>query len=149
MKGKRDFRMRRGVVFALIVLTAGLAAAPAQRLRAGEQALFLKNGEEIVGRIVSFSGPRLTLALADGMEIALRDLWLINFVNEEWNFPQERNLIETSEHYIFLKSGDVAAGRIIDMNGEPRVLEFETGEKFALGQIRRIYFSRTVPRGLR
>jgi hypothetical protein len=141
--------MKKTLVFAVLALTIALGAARAQRLRAGEQAIFLKSGDEIVGRITDISSTRLVLQLADGTEIPLRDLWMVNFVNEEWNFPQERNLIETNEHYVFLKSGDVASGRIVDMSSEQRVFEFETGEKFGIGQIRRIYFSRNVPRGLR
>jgi hypothetical protein len=103
----------------------------------------------MIGNIADISSERLVLELQDGTNIPLRDLWMINFVTEEWNFPSERNLIETNEHYVFLKSGDVASGRIVDFSGEQRVFEFETGEKFALGQVRRIYFSKNVPRGLR
>jgi hypothetical protein len=141
--------MKKTALSILFVLLTAWPAAPAQRLRAGEQAFFLKNGDTIIGGLVDFSAPRMTLALADGTEMALRDLWLINFVNEDWDFPQERNLIETSEHYVFLKSGDVASGRIVALSGDPRAFEFETGERFGLTQIRRIYFSRSVPRGLR
>jgi hypothetical protein len=141
--------MKKAVIFGLLALALAAGVVPAQRLRAGEQAIFLKSGDEIVGSIKDISSTRLVLGLADGTEIPLRDLWMINFVNDEWNFPQERNLIETNEHYVFLKSGDVASGRIVDMSSEQRVFEFETGEKFGIGQVRRIYFSRNVPRGLR
>lgn len=136
-------------VLPILLAAAVWGAVPAQRPRAGEQILFLKSGETVVGGIVDFSAPRMSLSLADGTEIALRDLWMVNFVNEDWDFPQERNLIETGDHYLFLKSGDVASGRIVTLGGEPRAFEFETGERFALSQIRRVYFARTVPRGLR
>jgi hypothetical protein len=149
MDGKRDTDMKKAAFYLLLVVLIASGAAWAQRLRAGEQILFLKSGDTAVGGIVDFSAPRMSLTLADGTEIALRDLWLVNFVNEDWDFPHERNLIETGEHYVFLKSGDVASGRIVTLGGEPRAFEFETGERFPLGQIRRIYFSRTVPRGLR
>jgi len=143
--------MRKAVLPVLLALAlpAAWGAVPVQRLRAGEQKLFLRNGEVIIGGIVDFSAPRMSLTMADGTEIALRDLWLINFVNEDWDFPQERNRSETGEPYIFLKSGDGASGRIVTLGGDPRSFEFETGERCALGQSRRIYFSRTVPRGLR
>lgn len=141
--------MKKAIVFGVLVLALAAGVMQAQRLRAGEQAIFLKSGDQIVGSIIDISSTRLVLELADGTEIPLRDLWMINFVNESWDFPQERNLIETNEHYVFLKSGDVASGRIVDMSSEQRVFEFETGEKFAIGQVRRIYFSRNVPRGLR
>jgi hypothetical protein len=141
--------MKKAALSLLIALLLAGSFASAQRPRAGEQILFLKSGETVVGGIVDFSAPRMSLSLADGTEIALRDLWMVNFVNEDWDFPQERNLIETGDHYLFLKSGDVASGRIVTLGGDPRAFEFETGERFALSQIRRVYFARTVPRGLR
>lgn len=132
----------------LVGLTlAGLASA--ERLRPGEQAIFLKSGETIIGSIADLSSSRLVLQLKDGREIPLRGLWMINFVTDEWNFPRERNLIETPDHYIFLKNGDVTSGRIVDFSSEKREFAFESGDTFALPSIRRIYFSRSVPRGLR
>lgn len=141
--------MKKSVVLALLGLLIVVGTASGQRLRAGEQFIILKNGDSMIGNIVDISSERLVLELRDGTNIPLRDLWMVNFVTEEWNFPQERNLIETNEHYVFLKSGDVASGRIVDFSSEQRVFEFETGEKFAIGQVRRIYFSKNVPRSLR
>ena len=138
-------------IFTLAVLAAVLlcGTASGQRLRQGEQALFLRSGDMVVGTIVDLDAERLVFNLKAGSPIALRDVWMINFVTEEWNFPQERNLIETNEHYIYLKSGDVASGRIVELNAEKRVFKFETGEEFPFAQVRRIYFSKNVPRGLR
>ena len=138
---------KTAVVIGLAAAFAGLASG--QRLKTGEQAIFLKSGDKVVGAIVGLDGARLTLQLGDGTEIQLRDVWMINFVTDGWDFPRERDLIETNEHYVFLKSGDVSSGRITDFNGEKRDFLFETGEKFAFGAIRRIYFSKSVPRSLR
>jgi hypothetical protein len=132
---------------ALGVLLAGVVFG--QRLRSGEAAVYFKSGDLIVDRIIDISSARLVLETENNGEFPLRDLWMINFVTEEWNFPNERNLIETNDHYVFLRNGDVSSGRIVDFSSEQRVFEFETGEKFPIGQVRRIYFSKTVPRSLR
>jgi hypothetical protein len=141
--------MKKSIFFAFcgLVLIAGVVFG--QRLRSGETAIYFKSGDVIVDKIVDISSERLVLETENNGEFPLRDLWMINFVTEEWNFPNERNLIETNDHYVFLKSGDVSSGRIVDFSSEQRVFEFETGEKFPIGQVRRIYFSKTVPRGLR
>lgn len=141
--------MKKSAILAAagLLLASGLAFG--QRLRAGEQAIFLKNGDTVIGAIVDINSERLVLELKDGTNIPLRDIWMVNFVNDQWNFPQERNLIETNEHYVFLKSGDVSSGRIVDFSGEPRNFEFATGEKYPIGAVRRIYFAKAVPRGLR
>ena len=141
--------MKRISSFAFLVGLTLASLASAERLRPGEQAIFLKSGETIIGSIADLSSSRLVLQLKDGREIPLRDLWMINFVTDDWNFPRERNLIETPEHYVFLKNGDVTSGRIVDFSAEKREFAFESGDAFALPAIRRIYFSRNVPRGLR
>ena len=74
---------------------------------------------------------------------------MINFADEQWNFPNERDLLETNEHYIFLKSGDVTSGRVTAFAADKREFELESGDKFPLASVRRIYFSKNVPRGLR
>ena len=141
--------MKKSVFVALcgLVLIAGVVLG--QRLRSGETAIYFKSGDVIIDKILDISSERLVLETENNGEFPLRDLWMINFVTEEWNFPNERNLIETNDHYVFLKSGDVSSGRIVDFSSEQRVFEFESGEKFPIGQVRRIYFSKTVPRGLR
>ncbi len=115
------------------------------QLRSGEQCIFLKSGDELIGKIVDVSSARLVLELEDGTEIPLRDLWMINFVNTQKDFPKEIEQIETPEHTVFLKNGGVSSGKIVDFSSEQRVFEFESGEKFPIGQCRRIYFSKTSP----
>ena len=141
--------MKKPAALGLAVLLLACGITGGQKLKAGEQAIFLKNGDTIIGAIIQIDAEKLSLELKDGTSVPLRDLWMVNFVNEQWNFPNERNLIETNEHYVFLKSGDVTSGRISAFRAEPREFEFESGEKFPFVSVRRIYFSKIVPRGLR
>jgi hypothetical protein len=138
---------------AVLTLAAGLlilvAANGGQKLRAGEQAFFLKNGDTIIGAIVEISTEKSSFELKDGTSVPLRDLWMVNFVNEQWNFSGERDLLETNEHYVFLKSGDVTSGRVTAFAADKREFELESGDKFPIAAVRRIYFSKSVPRGLR
>ncbi|MCX6561613.1 MAG: hypothetical protein NTZ26_13995 [Candidatus Aminicenantes bacterium] len=135
------------VVFVGMFLTAALSASA--QLRGGESAIFFKSGDVIIDRIIDMSSTRLVVGTANSGEFPMRDLWMINYVNENWNFPNERDQMETNEHYIFLKSGDVMSGRIVDFSSAQKVWELATGEKIAPGSIRRIYFSNRVPAGLR
>jgi len=141
--------MKKTIVLAAVAAVCLGGAVFGQRLRSGEAAIYFKSGDLIIDKVVDISSTRLVLETENNGEFPLRDLWMINFVTEEWNFPDERNLIETNDHYVFLRNGDVSSGRIVDFSSEQRVFEFETGEKFPIGQVRRIYFSKTVPRGLR
>jgi hypothetical protein len=131
------------LLLAAILLCVGAAAA--QGLRAGEAAIYSGGGVRIIDRIQDISSTRLVLETANSGEIPLRDLWMINFVDDQWNFPEERNQITSNDHYVFLKNGSVAAGRIVDFSSEQRVFEFQSGEKFPIMDIRRIYFARNLP----
>ncbi len=120
----------------------------AARLRAGEAAIYLRSGDLFVDRVTDISSTRLVLQTANSGEFQLRDVWMINFIDEGWDFPQERDQLETNEHYVFLRDGGIIAGRIVDFSSAQRVFEMRNGEKIEPARIRRIYFSRQVPAGL-
>jgi len=141
--------MKKGlrVALAALISVAGLFAF--QRLPAGSQVIFLKSGELIKGKIVDLASPEMDFKLESGPVVPLRDVWMINFDTAEWNFPEERNILETNDHYVFLKNGDIHSGRIESFKAEEKAFVFESGESYPLAQCRRIYFGKTVPRGLR
>jgi hypothetical protein len=148
IEGKEE-RMTKAMIriAAAFLLLSGLVSG--QRLQPGEVAVFLKSGDRIIDKIVEISSVRLALATERNGEFPLRDLWMINFVNDGRDFPKERNFIETNDHYVFLKNGDVSSGRIVAFSRERRVFQFESGEEFPIGEVQRIYFSKNVPRGIR
>jgi hypothetical protein len=135
-------------LLAVSVLLIAAASPAGQTLRGGDAAIYMKSGDLLVDRINDISSARFVLETANNGEIPLRDIWMINFVNEKWDFPDERALLETSDHYVFLKNGSVSTGRIVDFSSDRRVFQFEGGEEFQIGQIRRIYFAKTLPRSL-
>ncbi len=141
--------MKRAALIGLIGWILACGIAQGQKLKTGEQAIFLKSGDTVIGTIVEINAEKSSLELKDGTSVPLRDLWMINCENEQWNFPNERNLIETNEHYVFLKSGDVTSGRITVFASDKREFELESGDKFPLASVRRIYFAKNPPRGLR
>ncbi|MDD8026643.1 MAG: hypothetical protein PHI34_09010 [Acidobacteriota bacterium] len=127
----------------------GTAQAQAQAaLRSGQAAIFLRNGDLVVDRIVDISSTRLVLETAASGEFPLRDIWMINYVDQSWNYPDERNRIDNNGHYVFLKDGNIASGRIVDMSSERMVYQFEAGGEVAANQILRIYFTPQVPSSL-
>lgn len=141
--------MKKCLCLAVVLIVLGAGICPGERLPQGTQAVFLKSGDIVNGRIVELAVPQLDLKLEDGTRVAVRDVWMINFENSDWDYPNERNILETNDHYVFQKSGDISSGRIASFAAEPPAFVFETGEKFPLAQCRRIYFSKAVPRGLR
>ena len=130
------------LIFALVFVTTWV---PLCALESGESAIFLKNGNKIIGEIVDISSTRLVLQLKNGEEISLSKIWMINFNNEKWNYPDERRKIEGADHYVFLKDGGLTSGRILDFSSRQHVFELDNGEKIPIGRISRIYFAKHLP----
>jgi hypothetical protein len=139
--------MSKKFLLLLVGLVILVASASAQ-LRSGEAAIFFRSGDVIIDRVVDISSTRLVLQTANSGEFQLREVWMINYVNDSWDFPGERDQIETNEHYVFLKNGDVISGRVTDFSSDRLVYQLQTGDEIAPGRIRRIYFSKRVPVGL-
>lgn len=142
--------MKKKMVFLLIgifMLTGSLVFA--DMLQEGYSITFLKNGEKIIAKVIDVSRTRNVIELqdtsGDTKEIKLAEIWMINFINTNWDFPKERDKIVTAEHYFFLKNSEIISGRIIDFSRNLKVFELNTGEKIRIGSIRRIYFSKNPP----
>jgi hypothetical protein len=131
------------VMFA--VIAGAVATAGQTRMRSGEAAIFFKSGDSIIDKILDISSARLVLETENNGEFPLRDIWMINFIDDGWDFPGERDQMEPRDHYVFLRNEGVSAGRVVDFSSDRRVFQFEGGEEVPIGQVRRIYFSRTSP----
>jgi hypothetical protein len=124
--------------FVLCVVAAGLVQS--RPAGAAEDAVFLKDGNMIVGEITDISSNRMVVQFKDGSEIPLMNVAMINCVDRGKDFPDEAEQITTNQHYVFLKNGEVRMGKIVDYSSEQRVFEFATGEKFPHDMIKRVYF---------
>ncbi|NIM90312.1 MAG: hypothetical protein GTO17_05110 [Candidatus Aminicenantes bacterium] len=131
------------LVLFIFMLSAGWVQG--QGLKSGEAAIFLQNGGKVSGEIVDISSRRMVLELKDGSKIKLSNIWMINCVNMQYYFPQERNQIQTPQHYFFLKNGNITSGKLIDFSSKRKVFELDTGEKIAYGTVKRLYFTKKVP----
>jgi hypothetical protein len=131
------------VLIAAPVLCLALNFLSAQELFVANVSLHLQNGEMVAGEMVDISSTRLVVRLRDGREFPLHEIWMINFVGTDWNFPEERERLEKDEHYLFFKNDRLTSGRIVDFNR--RVFELDTKENVPVAQVRRIYFTNRLP----
>jgi hypothetical protein len=118
---------------------------PAEELQTGMAAIFMQGGKMNTGVIGDISRTRLVLQLKDGREFSLDRVWMINFINTDWNFPEERARMEKDEDYIFFKNNAITSGRIIDFSSTRRVFQLDPSEEVPIGRVRRVYFSRYLP----
>jgi hypothetical protein len=106
---------------------------------------FYRNGDMIIDEVQGVSSARNVLELKTVPEISLNNLWMINFINTEWLHLKELEVVDTNQHHIFLKNGEVYSGRIVRFDLKLACFEFASGETFPVGQVRRIYFTRNIP----
>ena len=143
----RNHRNQLFIAALTFAVLAGAVVIDGQaRVKSGEAAIYFQNGHHIIDKIVDISSTRLILETEGNGEFPLRDIWMINFDLDGWNFPAERKRLTTGNHYVFLHNKSVSTGRIVDFSSDRRVFQFESGEEFAIGQISRIYFNKSVPR---
>jgi hypothetical protein len=132
----------------IVIMAFGLClfpkSLPAEDLSAGRAAVFMRDGGMIVGEVVDIASTPLALELRDGQKLPLHQIWMINFVNTEWNFLEERQRLEKDEHYLFFRNDRITSGRIIDLIS-PLVFQFDTREEVPMTEIRRIYFTNQLP----
>jgi hypothetical protein len=141
------FQNHLGTVFALLVwaILSTAAVALSQELESGQVVIFLKNGSRVIGEFSDISAPRSVLELKSGREIRLSAIWMINFIDKKWYFPEELEKIVKPEHYLFLKNGEVISGKIVDYNDRIKVFELDDSGTTEIGKLNRIYFSKTIP----
>jgi len=137
----------------IILILIGLLALSGNWVRAenltGEQAaVYLRNGELVVDDIIDISSTRLVLQLKSGRNIPLSQIWMINFIDTGWDFPSERDLIQTAKPHLFLRNGSISVGNIIDFSIRRRIFQLDSGQNFKIGAVKRIYFSSNVPNQL-
>ncbi|MGB7297111.1 MAG: hypothetical protein WBC70_16120 [Candidatus Aminicenantales bacterium] len=125
-----------------VCLSAG--SLPAEDLEPGKAALFLQDGQMVIGQIEDLSRTPLILSLKDGREFALQSIWMISFVNTDWNFPKEREKMDKDQHYLIFRNGRMTSGKILDFS-HIMGFQFDTEESVPLAQIRRIYFTSALP----
>lgn len=76
----------------------------------------------------------------DGFQMNTKDIWMINFENNQWNFAAERVRLNRSVDTIFLKNGRVLYNKVVDFNESSLSFSFRSGSPIHESQVKRIYF---------
>lgn len=95
------------------------------------------------GRVVEDSLSYLNSRKAgftEGLQINTKDLWMINFENNRWDYPNERNRLAEDSDTLFMKDGEVLYGRITGFNKNNGTFTFRGMDPVHESHIKRIYF---------
>jgi hypothetical protein len=76
----------------------------------------------------------------DGLQVNTKDLWMINFIDNKWDFPGERQRLNIRMDTIFMRDGKIIYDNVMDFNESS--LTFRLGNKGSVheSEIKRIYF---------
>jgi hypothetical protein len=124
----------KSILIVSIVLLLGV------QLSATQTAVFFRNGTTVTDTIMDASSRTGMIDFARSGRKHASQVWMINFENNEWNFPNERNQLNGQLESIFLRDGRVIYRSIVDFSSRRYVYEFANGEKVHERNIKRIYF---------
>jgi hypothetical protein len=95
------------------------------------------------GRIVEYPLSYLNsqkTGFTDGLQINTKDLWMINFIDNKWDFPGERQQLDNRLDTIFMKDGEIIYETVIDFSKSRRTFRFNGIDPIHESKIKRIYF---------
>lgn len=99
---------------------------------------FLLNGR-VIDSPLDYLNHRKT-GFQDRLQINTKDIWMINFIDEYWDFPRERRQLDNQLDTVFLKNGGVDHDTVVDFNCERGTFRFENIGPLHYSKIKRIYF---------
>jgi len=117
-----------------------LLAVSTASLFAGQSVSFLHDGNIVTDVITDISSRTGQIDYISGLKVHRSRVWMINYENGEWNFPQERSQLSPNADTIFLHTGHVLHVRIVDFSSRRQIYEFQDGGSVHESKIRRIYF---------
>jgi hypothetical protein len=109
-------------------------------LTAAQSVTFLKDGNKITDVIIDMSSRTDKIEYRNNYKVHRNQAWMINYVNANWDFPNERNQLSNKTDTIFLRDGTVIHDKIVDFSSRRLVWEFSRTRAVPESQIKRIYF---------
>lgn len=120
------------VILMTVVMTLSLTAA--------QSVTFLKDGNKITDVIVDMSSQTGKIEYRSNHKVHRNQVWMINYVNANWDFPDERSQLSNNTDTVFLRDGTVIHDKIVDFSSRRWVWEFMRTRAVPESQIKRIYF---------
>jgi hypothetical protein len=125
--------LRRSILILILFIGLGMS------LSAMRVYTFLKNGNYIHDVILDISSRTGKIDFQRTQPVFGNQVWMINFIDNQWNFPGDRRLLSHNTDTIFLRNGQRMNVTIVDFSSRQRKFEFSNGGKVHESNIARIY----------
>lgn len=133
------------VTLALITSFSTILQCRVVYMTRGYSAIFPKAiNRYYVKKIVDVSRRSGRVDFSDRTRTTFTNIWLINYVDNRWNFPRERRLLSKKLDTIILKNGRYFQDLVIDFSSRRLVYEFKRHKPVHWSKIKRIYIAQRV-----
>ncbi len=101
---------------------------------------FMIDGRVIDSPIVYLEN--IKTGFGNNLQVNTKDIVMINFENNQADFPNEKRMLARTADTIFLKDNTVIHKNIARFNHEEGIIEFQDSTQISFSKISRIYFYR-------
>jgi len=105
----------------------------------GQCTAFFKDGNVVTDVINFLSTRHPKIGFVDYDKYNLKNVWMLNFMNKKWDFPNERKRIKSQTDTIFLKNGQLFYDKIVTYSTKFKVFRFKKSNDIHVSKIKRIY----------
>ncbi len=132
----------RKIIF-LLILAIGCVPLTAENqtfFETGKSATFFLDGNMIIDTVDFMSSRSGRLGFINSGMFKIINIWMVNFISSEWNFPEEREELAPSMDTLFLRNGGIIRDRIDTYSTKMKVFRFDNHAPIHISDIKRIYF---------
>lgn len=106
----------------------------------GKCATFFLDGNTIIDTVNFMSSRSGRLGFVNSGMFKIINIWMVNFISNEWDFPEEREELASAQDTIFLRNGGIIRDRIDTYSTKMKVFRFDNTAPIHISKIKRIYF---------
>lgn len=128
------------IKFMMIFAVIGMIGLTGINLSADQSVIFLHDGNIITDTIVDMSSRTGQVEFRRSPKLHKSRIWMINYENAQWDFPDERGRLSRGTDTIFLRNGQILNVTIADFSSRRRMFEFNRGGSVHESNVKRIYF---------
>jgi len=135
--------MRIQKIIFLLILVIGCVPLTAENqifFETGKCATFFLDGNMIIDTVDFMSSRSGRLGFVNSGMFKIINIWMVNFISSEWNFPEEREELAPTMDTLFLRNGGIIRDRIDTYSTKMKVFRFDNHAPIHISEVKRIYF---------
>jgi hypothetical protein len=134
-------RMRKIIFLVILVIGCVFLSAENQTFfETGKCATFFLDGNMVIDTVYFMSSRSSRLGFVNSGMFKIINIWMVNFISNEWDFPDEREELAPGLDTLFLRNGGIIRDRIDTYSTKMKVFRFDNHAPIHISDVKRIYF---------